>query len=291
MAVAIVIPVGPAERELSRVRDLLDSIGTFESGADLRIIAIDDSPVPRQFPAEVDVIIRTPLWEDGRRPFDVNSSMTAGTIEGLLAAERCDWALKLDTDALVIAPFVQAISDGFAGDGLIGSYTVKTGGAVRDFSHWPPIVRRAWWPVHIHRVSSGRPRAHRKSLSASVAALRTLRAATANGYSLGHHCLGGAYAVSRELLARRDLLDWRPWLGTGLTEDVTVGILNAAAGMTMGGRVGYGEPFGLSLPGLPASPADLVAKGHAIVHSVKDQPLGTESELRAWFRDQRNSQR
>jgi len=103
-------------------------------------------------------------------------------------------------------------------------------------------------------------------------------------YVTGAHCLGGAYAVSRALLARADLFDPAPWLQTGLGEDVVVGLLCHAAGLELRGLVGRGEPFGLAHVGLPATPAELLAAGHSIVHAVKHPDAVAEEELRAAFR-------
>ena len=80
--------------------------------------------------------------------------------------------------------------------------------------------------------------------------------AWAHGYLSGAHCLGGAYAVGPSLLQRIDLLDWTPWVHTGLGEDVVVGILAAAANLRIRGFVEPGDAFGIAWQELPLAPAD-----------------------------------
>ena len=113
--------------------------------------------------------------------------------------------------------------------------------------------------------------------------MRTLlESARASGcYQLGAHCLGGAYAVSPALAGRRDLLRWEPWFRSGLGEDVVMGVLCAAAGLRMRSLTAVGEPFGLAHIGLPGSPEWLLARGHSIVHAVKDPDPIAEARLRA----------
>jgi hypothetical protein len=119
-------------------------------------------------------------------------------------------------------------------------------------------------------------------------AVAVLDEARRNGYGLGANCLGGAYAISSRLAKRRDLLDWRPWVGTGLSEDVVLGVLCGAAGLRMRSLTAPGEPFGIAQTGLPKPPGELITSGHSIVHSVKADPA-TESRWRAEFRAARRA--
>jgi hypothetical protein len=287
--VAVLVPVGPGEREVARLHDLLDSIAAHEPAGSYRVIAIDDNPEPRDLGDGVDVV-RTPLWDGGRRPAASHDAMVAGTVEGLRAARGAEFAVKLDTDALVIAPFAEPVRRALDGRGVVGSYDVMSNGDLRDWSWWGPILRRAPLPLHVFRPPAGRrlPRVTWKARPQRRKARRLLREARARGWPLGAHCLGGAYAVSGALLEREDLLDWRPWVGCALSEDVVVGLLSGAAGLPMASAIGPGEPFALQHIGLPAPPEQLLARGHAIVHSLKDSDSGSEDELRAWFRAQRD---
>jgi len=155
----------------------------------------------------------------------------------------------------------------------------------------------------IQREAGGRPCVvrHSQSPSGPVAPFVTgpcmtpgRRAACSGGRHRtgtpgGAHCLGGAYAVGPGLLNRRDLLDWRPWIRTGLSEDVVVGLLAAVSHLSVRGSVGSGEAFGLAWRNLPLPPAKLIEQGYSLVHSVRDQAYGDETDLRAYFRSRRSS--
>ena len=75
----------------------------------------------------------------------------------------------------------------------------------------------------------------------AMAIRRLLRRAADHGYELGAHCLGGAYAVGRGLLSRQDLLEWEPWAGDWISEDVVIGVLTVAAGLAIRGSVEPGR--------------------------------------------------
>jgi hypothetical protein len=114
-----------------------------------------------------------------------------------------------------------------------------------------------------------------------------VRGAGRHGYRLGEHCLGGAYAVSapaaRALAGAGVLEDPLITVGTELGEDVVLGLLVRAAGFGLTSLVDLGDPFALRHEGLPAPPAQLVAQGYAIVHSVKFADPGHERRVRAEF--------
>jgi hypothetical protein len=252
---------------------------------------VDDCAQARRLPvdqrewASVD-IVRTPLWERGTP--DPYSAMVAGTLQGMVAARRHrpELLLKLDTDALLIAPAADKLrallSDRSLG--VVGSYTHTCTGARRDWSGWRKRLLRARLPI---AVIPGRRMPGLRSLRAARAAGELLSRARANGYVWGAHCLGGAYALGPALLDRTDLLDWRPWVRTGLGEDVVVGLLATVAGLRIEGSVGPGETFGLAWQNLPLPPEQLLLNRYSVVHSVRDQQYGSETELRSFFRVRR----
>jgi hypothetical protein len=284
---SVFVLVGPGEKELERLSDTLDSLRAHAVVGEVRLTLIDDSPEPRHlarlWPGAS--IVRTEL-RDHHVP-DPESARTAGMIEALKRAEGA-FALKLDTDAVVIAPFADSIRSILSRDrsiGIVGAYDLAAAGGRRDWSMWPALIRRTSWPIRA--VPTGRllPQITIPAPGLRKATREVIRAAMANpSYTLGAHCLGGAYAVSQRLFARSELLDWRPWVRTRVDEDVLLGLLCGAAGLRMQGAVGKGEPFAVSWKGLPDEPAHLLAGGHSIVHSVKDGAHGTERELREWFR-------
>lgn len=288
---SVIVPVGPGPAELARLEDTLASLVAHEDPASIRLILVDDSPVPRELAEHwpCAVVIRTALWERGAP--DPLSAHTAGTLEALKYAEG-DFALKLDTDALIIAPFADTIAAAFRGDdrlGVVGAFEKSPGGAARDWSAWPRVISRSTWPVRVAGASGrGSPSLGWRSKEQREAARNIISAAAANPeYSLGAHCLGGAYAVSANLFKRSHEWDWKPFVGGRLGEDVTLGLHCGACGMRMRGMVDEGEPFGVSWIGLPGDPESLVRRRYSIVHSVKDGDYGSEQQLRAWFRAHR----
>src|ERR1700759_5002406 len=105
----LMIPVGPDQDEPDRLVDALESVRAYEPSQEIHLVVVDDCAQARRLPvdqrewASVD-IVRTPLWERGTP--DPYSAMVAGTLQGMVAAgrHRPELLLKLDTDALLIAP-------------------------------------------------------------------------------------------------------------------------------------------------------------------------------------------
>jgi hypothetical protein len=273
--------------------DTLGSLRVYECSDQIHLLLVDDSPHPRDLSCHVVgdwaslEVLRTPMWRDGTP--DPYSAMVAGTMEGIRAAARHDpeFLLKLDTDALVIAPAADRLRNVFAQDqvGTTGSYTHTCAGARREWGGWRRNLVRATRTVAPSRTRVLRVRSPRNATSAR----RLIRTARRHGYSWGAHCQGGAYAVGPRLIEREDLLDWRPWVGTSISEDIAVGVVTFAAGLTMHSCVRPGEVFAVGWDRLPLRPEQIIARGYGVVHTVKDQPYAKESELRAFFRGRRDA--
>ena len=295
---SILIPVGPEAAELDRLTDTLESLRAHEPASEIQLILVDDSPRPRAALTNLDwpgdpTVIRTPVWGHRRVPY-FKTALIAGAMEGLREAGRVptDFCLKLDTDALVIAPFADKVRSAFQSDpriGMVGSFDTKCTGEDRNFTHKAHVIASTTRKVH---VLTRTKRGHLPKRVSFKAGPRRRRAqqlidqAKANGYQMGAHCLGGAYAVSPAMLERADLLDYRVWANTwDCGEDVTVSLTIFAAGLTIEGMVGRGQPFGLAWRGLPASPEWLVDHGSSLIHSTKDFDGSNELELRTWFRE------
>jgi hypothetical protein len=281
---AVLIPVGPDARDVSRLAALVDELRRHEDPPSIRLLLVDDAPETRDLAVDWPDyhVLRTPLWS-GRRP-DLMSAHVAGALEGLRAARGLDFAVKLDTDAAVIRPFSAAIARVFEDRrlGVVGSYDVKSDGSVRDWSGWKRLVERADRPVTLARV--GRSIQIWRHTRSDREAVRRVRAAAFRFAPPGAHCLGGAYAVSAALIEAVST-DWHPWVRTRLGEDVVVGLLCSAAGLNMKSLTGFGEPFALSWRGLPAPPSAIAWRGHSIVHSVKCDDEQAEEELRALLQE------
>lgn len=294
---AVVIPVGPGATELDRLDDTLQSIRSWVP--DEAIIVIDDDSTPRALAhiAPGTEVLRLP----GPRAEHPHDNMTAGSIAALrwLADSGADYILKLDTDALVIGDYRRSLHGALLRSPDVGVWGAhrenEIGGPARDFSSYKWALRRSLQPVRVARQGrfglrvgqavTGHPGAARRFLADAV------RTARRNGYELGEHCLGGAYAVTaqcaRRMRAAGYLDDPRVLSGMRISEDVIVSLLAVASGCKLASLVGPGEAFAVRHHGLLAPPLELAARGHSIVHSLKDDGRFSESEIRTFFAERR----
>lgn len=293
---AIVVAVGPNPREIERLRDLADSIAAHEPEAG-PLVLVDDHPEPRDLSRglppglrAISLHHRRPARRDFWRSVGICSVIMHG-LQWIQANTDTDFILKLDTDSLVIAPYRDRVLTRFAEDpglGIVGAYETEADGKVRDWSvHTESLAlltRRFDW-----RHPRGSIRTWNNPLKARARSL--LAAAQANGYRTAEHCLGGGYAVSRLLLdamASAGFLDDPGlWAMADLPEDVMVGLHARALGFGFADATTPGEVFGVTYIGLAAPPADLLARRHAVIHAVKNDPALGEADIRAFFRAHR----
>jgi hypothetical protein len=289
----VFVPVGPDPEDLRRLRSLTESVRA-NLGSAAALVLVNDGRDRRDLLAHVAwtstdvVVLRSPLAGGSSRP---NDQMTAATLVFLrwLSSAPYEYALKLDTDALVIGDFRPALQAAFEQPslGLCGACDRNVaGGGLRDLSLWRRQLLLACLPVQV-RTGGGRPRVG-LSLWGPAANQRNfltgaLLSARRHGYRLGEHCLGGSYAVSstvaRALALGGVLEDPAITRGSGLGEDVVLALLVRSAGFRLRSLVAPGEPFALRHQGLLATPEELVAAGHAIVHSLKSDGPTREREL------------
>jgi hypothetical protein len=206
--------------------------------------------------------------------------LSAGILLALRAvheAGSADFVLRLDTDALVIAPFAAAVSgflQGHPRTGMLGTL----GCTCRRDEPYYGCEARAVSDVMLARDRHVRAHARR---------------AIANGYVAKEYCQGGAYVLpSRtvERMARRGYLAAPEiWLDAPVPEDVMMGMYTRAVGLRSMDFSMPGQPFANHYRGLPYPPRELVRRGHAIVHSVKRDPDFSEAEIRRFFRVARTS--
>src|SRR5437879_1615800 len=117
---AVLLPIGPGGSEVERLADGLAALNAFEPDVE-RIVLVDDEPDAGRdlyraagVLADRVTVIANPRdgrgagWSDG-----LAVGMGAGLAE-ILDGASVAWALKLDTDALVVGPFASAITDRFA---------------------------------------------------------------------------------------------------------------------------------------------------------------------------------
>jgi hypothetical protein len=276
----VAIPVGPSETDIERTRDLLAAIRAHEPRAE-RVVLVDDAPAPRSWPDGVAVV---PNPRAGRGIGTLGGTCTA-TLAGLAWAHanaRGAWVLRLDTDALVIGPFVEAIEAQWRpDDGVLGSCHRTCNGEVRDLSSWDFTVRRHAWPVWLWRHP---PRRLRYVQPPVRVARQAVREALAKGYVPGEHCIAAGCAISATMLAAMAARGWldepRRWLNTRLGDDIMLGIMARALGLDLRD---VHAVFGLKHVGLADTPQRLVERGFAVVHSVKNDPDHGEEDIRSFF--------
>jgi hypothetical protein len=295
--VAIAVAVGPAEVEIDRLRDLADSISHHDPGP-ATLVLIDDAPQTRQLdkllsvPPTLNVVSLHHPRHGAKTAFTKAKGICSAILLAFQWIDRnldAEFVLKLDTDSLVISPFRERLTALFKAQpelGMVGAYRYTPNGTERSWLNHAGNVRELArgfeWRHPI--VSLRRDRAHRH-----IASL--IRCACANGYTLAEHCMGGGYAVSRELLKRmaaaQYLDDPSLWISIDLPEDVMIGIHVRAVGLEFADSVREGEVFGVRYQGLPDSPENLLAKRYAVIHAVKNDESYDEASVRAFFRADR----
>jgi hypothetical protein len=77
------------------------------------------------------------------------------------------------------------------------------------------------------------------------------------------------------------------WLNTALVEDVMMSMLVMATGMQLYGYSGTDEVFGILHKGLADEPEEMMRRGYGIIHSVRNDPRHSESEIRQYFQSRR----
>ncbi len=206
-------------------------------------------------------------------------------------APAAKFTLKLDTDALVIGPFVEklnAVIEKNPHAGMIGAYDHTPSGSPRDVSKNAATVRELHRPASIvSRTKNLISQNERAKIS------RIISAALANGYQFGEHCLGGAYAVTGEFLSRMlaagYLDDPSLWLPIDSPEDVMIGIYTKAVGLGYQSFVERGEVFGVRHRGLDDSPQGLLDRGYSVIHAIKNDANLSEDQIREFFRARRET--
>jgi hypothetical protein len=282
----VAVPVGPAPGEVARAADLLAALRAWEPEAG-PVVLVDDAHDP-DLAALGAVVLPNPRAGRG-------IGAMGGTCAATLTALR--WAhehapgapvLRLDSDALVIGPFAARLRAVFAADpaaGVLGSCDRTCNGDERVVGAWAPIVRRHAARLWLWR--RGAPHVQQALRGRNAAVRREVHAALAAGHPPGRHCIAAACALSGALvgaMARAGMLD-DPlrWVDARIGDDVMLGLQAAALGFALRGMVADGEPFGLAHVGLPDAPERLVARGFALVHSLRNDPRHREDELRAFF--------
>lgn len=266
----VAVLAGPSDTEQRRVLDLLASLCAHEPDLATSVVVVDDAP-PREWP--VDSI---PNPRRGR-----GIGTLGGTCAGTLAALR--WArshapeahvVRLDSDALVIAPFTQRVTIP-PGAGIVGSCRCTPDGTVRDTTWWAETVRSHARPLWVWK----RPPLRGRHVMRPDPLARTLARSAPEP---GLHCMAAGCIITAPFVTALDQRGWldRPqrWLRTFYGDDILLGAMAQALGFAL---VDDHAVFGLKHQGLLDTPQALQDRGFAIIHSLKGDG---EEPARAFFR-------
>ena len=307
MQYAVFLLVGPDQDELSRLHDLFEALACHEADSldhcDL-FLANDGN-----------------AWLDdedfGQYGFDhieCFANPGRGTtpdvwdrhINGMFAAlqrvrgDRYDFLLKLDTDALVIAPFAQRLRSFFnryPRAGSLGTHLHFPCGKLRPGNLTiAPRIKDALQPVPVPSLLEAakdfEPYAQRLR-DTMQERQQIIQAAQQHGYFGSQHVQGGGYALSGNFLkslARNRLpVSTDVFNGTGLGEDVSTALLVKALGFELMDYNHPGEVFGVWWQQIELPLQELLDRQYAVIHSIKDLEDQSERDIRRFFKQHRDT--
>lgn len=307
---AVIVPVGPTQLEIERVSDLLESVWTYEPQANLCVL-IDDSPQDRQLggrvprPPNGDIIsLVNPRRGLGNPVLGGHCTSILSCLRAIYDHGPVEMVIRLDSDALIIGSFSESIREfvhRHPDAGMIGTLGKTCRREEPDYG-WEadapsPLVV---WEQGITDEMINHARENGSSIIISdldpiepealdgfISIRDHIRLAMKGGYSWLEYCQGGAYVLNFEIvirMAQRSYLD-NPidWVCIPVAEDVVLGMYARAVGMKIMDFSDRGQPFGVQHQGLAYKPDELLDRGHAIIHSVKNDRKYSEVEIRDFF--------
>ena len=298
------IAVGPADYETPRLVQLLEALYHYEPGVS-RVVLIDDAMTPRDLlgplptpPASCSVeVVKSPRQGRGEPRMGGGTVVMLTGIKHAATGDVGRFLVKLDTDALIVAPFsgkLAALVDARPDTGIVGACYTSPNGKPRGDQHHRRVFGNATKLLlpHGERKSVGRRRRFPTTLK-EWRLLRITRRAKRAGCTLGENVAGGAYAVTGEAIKRIKhaglLDDVELWLETFAIEDGVIPLYAKMLGLTLVDHVKAGEVFGVVYRGLPAMPDEIVSLGYSIVHCTKNDERVSEADIYAFFAERRNN--
>jgi hypothetical protein len=119
-----------------------------------------------------------------------------------------------------------------------------------------------------------------------------IEVAIRNGYVSNEFCQGGAQIVTRAMIDRMAAAGYfehpEVWMYLPFPGDQILPMYAWAVGLRMYACTNPGEPFAVQGSGLPYTLEETIARGHSLVHSVKNDSRYTETEIREFFRARAN---
>jgi hypothetical protein len=313
----VLVPVGPGAEDEHGLVDLIDSLHTYEPSLDT-LVVIDDGRGQRDLTTLARgrvrmIVLRNPRAGRGQGGW---GGLCAGVIHGLRwIHEHLDvrWIVKLDVDALVIAPFAERLTAVLAAHpeaGLVGCVG-ETSNRAEELFQWC-FRRPSRFAIALDMMNQltadhfggqdkvtasvpGTPQMRvdisRQQFEAFPRIRGPIERAIANGWGTAEYCQGGAYAIAQSMLeamASAGFLD-DPivWTQFPFGEDETMAMYCRGLGLDIVDFSDRDQPFGVRYKDLPDEPAALVANGHALIHSVRSVDYGPVEQIRRYFADRR----
>ena len=291
---ALITLVGASSAELVRFSELLSSVEHIEGENELFWILVADNTSLEDLGTLLKKhqiqchIITNPASGPERYPGKLGVGVLAAL--GYLATmSRFDLIVKIDTDAIAIAPFVRSLRRIFVSDpqlGLVGSYGETSNRRASYYrvcsSREPRLLvsaratRKALEEGHRALGEVGKHSALNTSLEdfkRFLPLLPLVELAASNGYEIDDYCQGGAYAIAAEMpcliasVGGFSLAE--SWSHLPFGEDEMMAMLTYAVGRRMLDFSAEGETFGIQFRGLPYSLATSFRRQHALIHSMK----------------------
>jgi hypothetical protein len=311
---AAIVPVDSTPLGVWRGVELIRGLLSWEPALACCVV-LDDAPEARgvtelvRFPRGCRAIaIANPVRGRGGSWLGTLSARILTALAWIQNNVEVDFVLRIDADALVIGPFARAIRDLAArcpDAGVIGTVGMSCNPETRarqDMQSEPRVLRarRLWPPAPDDREDGELRRADAERVDVpafgrvSMWQLRQfdrirpdIDAAIANGYATYEYCQGGACAVTRTMIDRLAsggfFARTEAWEGLPFPDDYVLAMYARAVGLRLYDYSAPGEPFGVQASGLAFSPAELAARGHGIIHSVKNDARYTEREIRDYY--------
>ena len=311
---AVLVLVGPSPADLQGLQDLIESLLCYEAKMHWLVI-IDDSQIDRGLASGVvtpsyctTISIHNPREGRGNPRLGGQCSGVLAGLSWLFEHATPAFVLKLDTDTLIIAPFVTKLAESADEKtnvgiiGVLGPTADRSSAIFRCQFFWPSpiIVEYVTRYGHLPRLTN---EANGKNASrqyrGTADSLWTpkiksdIERAYSNGYLGLHYCQGGSYAISATMLKRLGedglLRDGNDWTSFPVGEDVMMGMYASAVGLNVCDCSATGEVFGVQFRALPHSPEELLHRKYSIIHSVRNNSNLSEDHIRNFFRSRRNA--
>jgi hypothetical protein len=308
--VALIL-LGGGAGDLEGAHHLCTSIFHYEPDIVHALLACDSEEVASQaatrirFGSRVSTIVTPP-----KHPVDSKGKyLGQNVLYGLELIEerfRGSFALKLDADSLLIAPFSERVAsflDSHPKCGICG--TLGRTSAREELTYGKeleitsPLVRMisALPPEQWQYISSLTERDLLKyarndpNLSGNLRACATISGpvleAIRQGYGWLEYCQGGGYAISWRLLTAMRSSGYLTHpsrlhnLPTG--EDVLLSMYCRSLGFRVMDCSDSGQPFACAWRGLPYPAEVLLQRQHSVIHSLKGDKRVSREELQSLF--------